>query len=107
MILHIENTMQKGEICMRRTKRSGSFMLCLLINMLLNPEGLIPAALLIVMHFLMGWSVWWAVLAIGLWILGLILWMSIIGWASKCGSTQSPHKENKNPYSSGISFKKQ
>ncbi|MDD6203699.1 MAG: hypothetical protein PUC05_01705 [Firmicutes bacterium] len=84
---------------MRRTKRSGSFLLCLFINMLLNLEGLIPAALLLVMHFWLGWSVWWAVLALGLWIAGLILWMRVIGWAGECGSAPDPPKENKNPYS--------
>ena len=92
---------------MRRTKRNGSFLLCLLINMLLNLEGMIPAVILFVLHFWLGWSIWWAVLALGLWILGLILWMLVIGWAGKCNSTPDPPKENKNPYSSGKSFKHQ
>lgn len=30
---------------MRRTRRSGGFFLCLLLNLLLNWEGVIPAAL--------------------------------------------------------------
>ena len=32
---------------MRRTKRGGGFFLCLLLNLLLNWEGVIPAALLL------------------------------------------------------------
>ncbi|MGN0114104.1 MAG: hypothetical protein ACI396_02130 [Acutalibacteraceae bacterium] len=88
---------------MRRTKRSGSFLLCLLINTLLNLEGLIPAAILLVLHFWLGLSIWWAVLAVGLWIIGIIIWMKIIGWAGKCGSTPDMPKENKNPYSVGNS----
>ena len=65
---------------MRRTRRSGGFFLCLLLNLLLNWEGAIPAALL--------------------WIGGLIVWMLVIGWASDCGSRRDEPRENKNPYSS-------
>lgn len=86
---------------MRRTKRSGSFILCLLFNMLMNVEGLIPAAVLLVLHFLFDWSVWWSVLAAALWIVWLILWMLFIGWSGRCGSTPDLPKENKNPYSVG------
>ena len=84
---------------MRKTKRSGGFWLCLLINMMLNLEGLIPAAVLLVLHFLLGWSVWWAALALGVWIVWLVVWMKLIGWAGDCSSTTDPPKENKNPYS--------
>lgn len=86
---------------MRRTKRGGSFLLCLLFNMLLNLEGLIPTAVLLVLHFILKWSVWWAVLAAGLWIVYLILWMLFMGFAAKSSNTPDPPKENKNPYSVG------
>ena len=71
---------------MRRTRRSGGFFLCLLLNVLLNWEGVIPAALLFA-------------LALALWIGGLIVWMLVIGWASDCGSRRDEPRENKNPYS--------
>ena len=51
---------------MRKTNRSDSFLLCLLFNMLLNLEGLIPAAVFLALHFILKWSIWWAVLAAGL-----------------------------------------
>lgn len=86
---------------MRRTNRNGSFILCLLINMLLNLEWAIPAVILLALHFLLGISVWWSAIALGLWILGLVLWMHIIGWAAGCGSSHDKPKENKNPYSVG------
>lgn len=86
---------------MRRTKQSGGFILCLLFNMLLNLEGLIPAGVLLVLHFACGWSVWWSVLALAVWIEWLILWMLFIGWAGRCGNSPDPPRENKNPYSVG------
>ncbi len=86
---------------MRKTRRNGGFLLCLLFNMLLNPEGLIPAVVLLVLHFVLGWSVWWAIAAAGGWLLWLIFWMWFIGWAGRCGNAPDPPKENKNPYSAG------
>ena len=84
---------------MRRTKRNGSFFLCLLFNMLLNLDGLLPAAVLFGLHFWLGLSLWWSLLAAGLWLLWLIIWMCVIGWARRCGDTPDRPKENKNPYS--------
>ena len=85
---------------MRRTKRTGNFFLCLLINILLNLEGSIPAWILLILHFCIGISILWFLLALALWIIYLFVWMKIIGWAGKCSEPDSP-KENKNPYSSG------
>ena len=85
---------------MRRTKRGGGFFLCLLLNVLLNWEGALPAALLFALHRWRGWPLWWAGLALALWIGGILLWMLVIGWASDCGSRRDEPRENKNPYSS-------
>ena len=60
---------------MRRTRRSGGFFLCLLLNLLLNWEGVIPAALLFALHRWRGWLLWWA------------------------GLRRDEPRENKNPYS--------
>ena len=46
---------------MRNSKRSGSFFPCLFINMLMNIEGLLPAVILLVLHFWLKISVWWSV----------------------------------------------
>ena len=73
---------------MRNSKRSGSFFPCLFINMLMNIEGLLPAVILLVLHFWLKISVWWSVGA-------------FIGWAGKCSSARDLPKENKNPYSVG------
>lgn len=91
---------------MRKTKRNGSFLICLLINVILNWEGLIPAAVLLALHFVFGWSLWWSLAAFGAWLLWMLIWMRVVGWAARCGSTPDPPKENKNPYSTGYGQEK-
>lgn len=67
--------------------------------MLLNIEWSIPAWILLALHFIFDISIWWFVGAIGFWILVLICWMNIVGWAAECSSVPDKPKENKNPYS--------
>lgn len=86
---------------MRVVKRIFDFFLCLLVNMLIDWDGLIPAAVLLVLHYLFELSVWWAVAATVLWIVRIVIRMHFIGWARKCGDTPDIPKENKNPYSVG------
>lgn len=84
---------------MRRTRRGGSFLLCLLINLMLNPEWSIPAWILLGLHFWLDISIWWFVGALALWIGRLLLGMWLMGWAADCSRLKDPPKENKNPYS--------
>ena len=86
---------------MRRTNRCGNFFMVLLINMMLNLEGLIPAAILIALHFFFDISIWWGVGAVVAWVLYLLIWMLILKWVGTSSSTPDKPKENKNPYSSG------
>ena len=84
---------------MRRTNRGGSFLLCLLINLLLNLEWSIPAWILLGLHFYLGISIWWFVGALAVWMLRIMLGMWLTGWAIDCGKQKDSPKENKNPYS--------
>ena len=86
---------------MRRTKRSGGFFVCLIFNMFLNILWLIPAAVLLALHFLLDISAWWAIGAAIAWFVYILLWVMLIGWAGRCGSEPDAPKENKNPYSAG------
>ena len=86
---------------MRNSKRCGSFFPCLFINVLMNIGGLLPATVLLVLHFWLKISVWWPVGAFIAWVLYLIMWVSFIGWAGRCGSERDLPKTNKNPYSVG------
>ena len=84
---------------MRKTKRGGGFLLCLLINLLLNLEWSIPAWILLALHFWLEISIWWFVGGLALWVLRICVDMWIIGWAAGCSNEKDPPKENKNPYS--------
>ena len=83
---------------MRRTNRTGNFFTCLLVNMLLNLEWSIPAWILLALHFIFGLSIVFFFVAIAVWILVIIFWMKVIGWASNCETKPTP--KNINPYSS-------
>ena len=88
---------------MRTPRVDGNFFLALLINMIFNLEGTIPAWILLVLHFIIGLSIKWFWIALGIWMIGLMLWMwicgCVYGWAAKCGNTPDPPKKNVNPYS--------
>lgn len=84
---------------MRKTKRTGNFLVCLLFNMFLNFEWSIPAWVLLILHFWVGLPLICFWIAFAAWIIIMLSWMSIIGWASDCSSQPDPPKENKNPYS--------
>ncbi len=85
---------------MRKPKLNGNFFMCLLINMLINLEGAIPGAILLVLHFIFELSIWWSVGAFCAWIIYLLLWMAVLKWANS-SSSKTEFRENKNPYSVG------
>ncbi len=85
---------------MKRTNHDGGFFVCLLLNLLLNFSWTIPAWILLLLHFWKGWSLWFFVGGLVLWLgLGLLV-TSLMNWASRC-STPTEQRENKNPYSIG------
>jgi hypothetical protein len=84
---------------MRSTKRSGGFLLCLLLNLLLNWEWSLPAWVLLGLHFWLDISLWWFAGGLAFWILSILSGMWLMGWARSCGNEKDPPKENKNPYS--------
>jgi len=84
---------------MRRIRASGNFFLCLLLNIILNPEWTIPAWILLLCHFFLNCSIRWFFLALGIYLLVIILQMVLMGLAVRLGTTPDKPKENKNPYS--------
>lgn len=86
---------------MKKLRDSGNFFLIFLFHMIMNLEWTIPAWLLLACHLFFDWSIRWFWIALALWLLNILLWMDIVQWASRCGSTADRTKENKNPYSVG------
>lgn len=86
---------------MRRTRYNANFFVTLLLNMFLNIEGLIISGILIALHFIFGISIWWGIGVFVAWIIYLISWMLIMGWAADCSNEPPKKTVNKNPYSAG------
>ena len=83
----------------RLLRRTGDFLLSLLIHLILDPWELLPAGILLALHFLLDLWIGWFWVALGLWALRIFLIRVIFGWANRCGNTPDRPKENKNPYS--------
>ncbi len=90
---------------MKKLRVDGNFLLALLINMLFHLEGTLPAWILLILHYVIGLSVKWFWIALGIWLGGILIWMIaagwIYGWAAQSGNTPDPPKKNVNPYSVG------
>lgn len=84
---------------MRKIKRSSNFLISLIFNIFWNFEGMIPAAVLLALHFWLDISIWWSAAALGVWLLWILLWMLFMNWANKCGNTPDKPQKNRNPYS--------
>ena len=83
------------------------FIAALFLNVLFHWEGTIPAWNLLVLHFVFGLSLKWFRIALGIWFVGILVWMRISGWfldrVNRCGSHETPPQKNVNPYSVGNS----
>ncbi len=84
---------------MRRTSRKGGFFLCLLLNILLNLDGAIPAILLLICHFAFGFPLWLTFVALGIWLGWMIIYMLVMGWFySQDSDLPEKSKNVNNPY---------
>lgn len=71
-------------------KRIGRWLLHLLINMILCWEGSIPAWVALGLHFGLDISLLWFWGALGIWILGILLWMALYSWAGNVKPLPGP-----------------
>ena len=70
---------------MKKLRNSGNFFAALLFNMLMSLEWTIPAWLLLACHFFFDWSIRWFWIALGVWLLDILLKMEFVSWAAGCG----------------------
>lgn len=89
-----------GGKTVRKTKIHGGFLLCFLMNLILNLEWSVPAWILLALHFWLKISIWWFAGALGLWIALMLGQTIVIKWVNSSSEPTEP-QENKNPYSVG------
>ncbi len=86
---------------MRRAAPDCGFWLCLLLNVIFHIQWSVPGFLLLLLHFVLGWPLWYSLVAFGVWF-GYVLTVTIIlSCLSRLDNTGPDYRENKNPYSVG------
>jgi energy-coupling factor transporter transmembrane protein EcfT len=71
----------------------------LFFNLVLNIGGIVPALILLALHYIFDLSMIWFWIALGVWILGIIIRMLFLSFAMKCSNMPDRHLDNVNPYS--------
>ena len=82
-----------------KRKRDGGFWLCFLMNLIFDLEWSIPAWLLLILRFVLDWSIWLFVAALVAFFVGVFLKTAFFSWAASVGNTPDVPKKNLNPYS--------
>ena len=88
---------------MKRTSRTGSFLLVYLFNIFLNFRLTIPGWILLILHFIIPQYIkwWYCLVYFGAFLLYMLIWMLVIRALSRWVNTAAPAPPivNKNPYS--------
>ena len=84
---------------MRRANRNNGFILCFILNLLLNFEWSIPAWFFLIMHFCVKWPLWLFLVTFIGWLLFYLIVTIILCWVSSCSNDETQKKVNRNPYS--------
>ena len=83
-------------------KERGGFLLCILWYAILYFLWTIPAWILLVLHFTVGLPIVWFWVALGAWLLLILLRTLLVIFARYGSAHRIPVPENKNPYSKKI-----
>ena len=75
---------------MKRPGVDGGFILCFLLNIILNLGWTIPAWVLLICHFVFKISLWWFVGALAIWFVAVLLITVVISAASSIPGTSQP-----------------
>ena len=66
---------------MKKPSVDGGFILCLVLNMIFQLGWTVPAWVLLILHFIIGISLWWFVAALAVWfliILGITIFLAAV-----------------------------
>lgn len=69
------------------------------MNLIFDLEWSIPAWLLLILRFVLGWPIWLFAAALAVFVLGVLLKTAFISWAASAGNIPDAPKKNLNPYS--------
>ena len=78
------------------------FFLCLFWHMVLYAAWSAPAWILLALHYLLKLPILWFWIALGAWLLALLLRTLLILWTRYCVRHRTPIPANKNPYSNRV-----
>lgn len=74
---------------MKRPGIDGGFILCFLLNLLLNVYWAIPAVVLFVLHFALGTPLWLGWLALAVWVAAVFGITAFMSWAVSTSDSNS------------------
>ena len=80
-------------------KKFGEYVLNFVLSLLFHWYWCIPAIILLILHFVLGISIWWAVGAFVLFVVGVRIFVHVLGWLVYMGNQDERPSKNKNPYS--------
>ena len=80
-------------------RERGGFFLCLLWYAILYALWTIPVWILLALHFLIGLPIAWFWVALGAWILSIVIRSLLVLFGRYAFAHRIPVPENKNPYS--------
>ncbi|MBR4907134.1 MAG: hypothetical protein IKZ44_09845 [Clostridia bacterium] len=83
-------------------KERGGFFLCFFWHALMYILWTIPAWILLALHFIVGLPLMWFWVALGAWVLVLLLRTALVMFARYGFAHRIPVPENKNPYSKKV-----
>ena len=82
-------------------KKVGLYVLNFILSLLFHWYWSVPAWILLALHFTSGISIWWFIGALALYVIGVRLFVHVVGWLIRAGNSEEPETKNKNPYSAG------
>ena len=78
-----------------------NYVISFLLSLLFHWYLCIPAVILLIFHFVFGISIWWAVGAFILYVVGVRVYMHILGRLVHMGNIKQNENRNVNPHSTG------
>ena len=74
---------------MKRPGVDGGFLLCFILNLFLNIGWLLPAVILLILHFVVGTPLWLFFVALALWVVIVLLMTIFMSWAARTGDSDT------------------